>query len=680
MNPFFDFFELFSSKIFWQTPKANLTYGEVKITIDSLAKHITLPERTLVAVQEENPFDVLTHVFALWKKRCVPVLIAADTPADMMNELEAQVPFGEECPEGNLVFFSSGSQGTPKGIVHSLDTLMNSAIATNQYYELEAGEKWGLTLPPHHTGGFMIVLRCLIAGATIYHADKWRDVVKHPCQFYSLVPTQLQDSLTNENLQKARVVLIGGSAMAQDLLDQANKKHIPLYLSYGMTETAAQIASTKMNPPLSTMAGFPLPGSEILLNKDSKIAIKSNALMVGQYTHGIFHEPDLDEGWFIQKDIGEMNEAGLMIIGRSDRIFISGGENINPMSIESALIELPQVQAAFVEPMDDLKFGKIPVALIEAEEKDLNLIKEELQFKLPKFMLPKDIIPFKWDVKNGLKPDQRSKNLLLNLNKMKKEVHFHFEMTGTLSKPILIMLHGFMGSTQEWKSIIKELHSEFFMLILDLPGHGKTDAKFYSTQDEFLNELESFISLLTPHSPIGLGYSMGGRMLLQLEKRTPGLFSHLILESVHPGISNLDEKRERLEKDSTLLDGTFTTAKFREFLESWYALPLFKGIKEHPNFEPMIKTKLQEVPSKLQAGLNLLSTAHQENCFSVFEQTQTPILYLAGNEDQKYAEFAQSIEKLERPNIQVIIAPGCSHNIHFQDQNLFLDSIRAALK
>jgi o-succinylbenzoate---CoA ligase len=680
MNPFFDFFELFSSKIFWQSPKTSLTYGEVKKTIDSLADHITLPERTLVAIQEENPFDVLTHVFALWKKGCVPVLIAADTPADMMNELEAQVPFGEECPEGNLVFFSSGSQGTPKGIVHSVETLLNSAIATNQYYELEAEEKWGLTLPIHHTGGFMILLRCLIAGATIYHADKWREVLKHPCQFYSLVPTQLQDSLSNENLNTARVVLIGGSAMAQDLLDQANEKHIPLFLSYGMTETAAQITSTKKNPPLSTMAGFALPGSEILLNEDSKIAIKSNALMVGQYTHGIFHEPDLDEGWFIQKDIGEMNENGLLIKGRSDRIFISGGENINPMSIEKALMELPQVQSAFVEAVDDPKFGKVPIALIEADEKDLNLIKEELQFKLPKYMLPKEIIPFTWDVERGLKPDQRLKSLLINLNQIKKEVHFHFEMKGTLSKPILIMLHGFMGSTKEWDTLVKELHSEFFLLSIDLPGHGKTESKSYSSQDEFLNDLESFVSLLSVHSPIGLGYSMGGRMLLQLEKRRPGLFSQLILESVHPGINNSEEKRERLEKDSTLLDGTFTTAKFRDFLESWYSLPLFKGIKEHAQYEEMLKAKLQEKPSELQAGINLLSTAHQEDCFSVFEQTQTPILYMAGADDQKYAQFARDIENLGRSNIRVQIVSGCSHNIHFQDQNLFLESIRAALK
>ena len=429
-------------------------------------------------------------------------------------------------------------------------------------------------------------------GASVFHAEKWREVVNHQSDFYSLVPTQLQESINTQTLQKARVVLIGGAAMGQDTLDRANQNKIPVYLSFGMTETAAQITSTDAYPKNSNLAGAPLKGNQIEIDEKGLIKIKSNCLMVGLYTQGIFHEPDLENDWFIQKDLGEFTQEGLLIYGRSDRIFISGGENINPISIEKALMDLSAVHSAFVEPVSDQKFGKVPLALIEANPEDLELIQEEMNYRLPKFMQPKDYIFFKWNYEKSLKPDQQYRSLLTSLYEQRQKVHFHFETFGTLGKPVVLLLHGFMGSLHEWKEVINELKEDFFLIALDLPGHGKTKAEHYSSKQDFLNELNTFAKALGDFNPMAIGYSMGGRMLLQHEKQFPGLFSKLILESVHPGLIESHEKSERLLKDQSLLDGLYTTAKFRDFLDKWYDLPLFSGIKSLPNYEELIKARL----------------------------------------------------------------------------------------
>ncbi len=680
MNSFLASIKEHSNNVFWEDSHTKVHYHQLEDTILQLAEHVSLPERTLVAVQEAHPLDVLKQVLALWKKNCIPVLIPSDTPADMMSDLETQVPFGEECPEGDLVFFTSGTQGKPKGIVHSIQTLFNSANATIQHYGLVEGNKWGLTLPVHHTGGFMILLRCIAVGATVVHGNSWRDVLHTPCDFYSLVPTQLQESIHNENLIKAKVVLIGGAALSQDILNAANEEGIPIYLSYGMTETAAQITSSMINPTISNLAGHPLPGSEVDLDQEGHIKLKSNGLMIGQFTHGIFHSPELIDDWFVQKDFGEMTNDGLIVKGRSDRIFISGGENINPTTIEKAFFELPYVNSIYVEAVDDERFGKVPIALIEAQRDELEKIEEEAGYRLPKFMHPKEYIPFKWDYERGLKPDKRFRKLLIDLYQMKKKVHFNYEVEGTLGKPVVIMLHGFMGDTSDWKTIVDKISDQCFMILIDLPGHGKTQSNSYTDQQQFLDELQMFSSQFKNHTPTGVGYSMGGRLLLQLENQTPGLFKSLLLESVHPGIQDDSERIERLKKDETLLDGLFTTAKFRDFLDSWYDLPLFQGIKDNKNYENMVRHKLQATPSELQQGLNLLSTGHQTDCREVFKTGKTPITYIAGGRDSKYAEFAKEIASYGNSMVEVGISAGNCHNIHFESPDMFCMYLKAALK
>src|SRR4029077_16530151 len=105
-------------------------------------------------------------------------------------------------------------------------------------------------------------------------------------------------------------------------------------------------------------------------------------------------------------DLGRINAQGhLEIIGRKDRQFISGGENIQPEEIEQALCALPGIRNAIVLPIPDAEFGERPVAFIDDETKShtLDSIKEALRSQLPSFKHPVKLLPYPSDA--GMKPN-----------------------------------------------------------------------------------------------------------------------------------------------------------------------------------------------------------------------------------------------------------------------------------
>jgi O-succinylbenzoic acid--CoA ligase len=99
----------------------------------------------------------------------------------------------------------------------------------------------------------------------------------------------------------------------------------------------------------------------------------------------------LDEGWFATRDLGEWTQNGsLRILGRKDRLFISGGENIQPEEIERALCTLPGILFARVDPIPDPEFGQRPIATIHdtTQKYTLETVRHHLQPLLPSFKLP----------------------------------------------------------------------------------------------------------------------------------------------------------------------------------------------------------------------------------------------------------------------------------------------------
>lgn len=304
-----------------------------------------------------------------------------------------------ELPPGvALVISTSGSEGEPRGVMLSNASLDAAAAASNRLLPLGAGDLWLNCLPLYHIGGQAILWRCARAGAGVLLHDGFNaeavaaDLCRHPVSHLSLVPAMLARLLEASATPPAslRHVMIGGAALAPALYERATAAGWPLNPSYGMSETAAQIATwTPADGPWHEgLVGRPLAGSEIALAADGRIRVRGPQLMLGYLDGGGIDE----DGWLTTGDLGEIDAFGrLTVTGRADDMLVSGGANVHPLIVESCLAACPGVRDVAVTGLPDPVWGDLIVALVvgEAAAKDL---KTWCRARLPGAAQPRRIV------------------------------------------------------------------------------------------------------------------------------------------------------------------------------------------------------------------------------------------------------------------------------------------------
>ncbi len=295
-----------------------------------------------------------------------------------------------------LIVATSGSEGAPKGVLLPQRALVAAATASAARIPLAAGDTWLACLPLFHIGGLSIFWRCFAAGAAVrlhegFDATAvWADIAAGRATHVSLVPAMLarlldvsRDAPPPSTLACA---LIGGAALSRPLWRRARNAGWPLYVSYGMSETAAQVATL---PPTDDwdegLVGTPLPGMEIAIGDDGHIRVRGPQLMqgylalpangaaapasgenpehAGTLPAGI--EAPFENGWLRTGDLGHIDAAGhLRVLGRGDDVLVSGGENIHPLEIESRLAACPGVTDVAVTATPDPVWGDLVTALV----------------------------------------------------------------------------------------------------------------------------------------------------------------------------------------------------------------------------------------------------------------------------------------------------------------------------
>ncbi|MCF1437960.1 MAG: o-succinylbenzoate--CoA ligase [Shewanella sp.] len=295
------------------------------------------------------------------------------------------------------IIFTSGSSGTPKAVVHNLAQHVASATGSASLIALHQGDRWLASLPLFHIGGLAILNRCALARASVVFADTSQPLAQqlltHHISHLSLVATQLQRLLNQapDSLKYIKALLLGGGAIAQPLLDRLDESGIAAFTSYGMTEMASQITTGKALGNGSS--GNLLPGRELTL-RDGVIWVRGDTLFMGYLSNvGLNRETD-EEGWFCTKDRGYWDDAGhLHICGRSDNMFVCGGENLQPEELEVVLKQLPDVEDALVFALTDEEFGCLPAAIIKGRmpvqaDADEFVCRHIARFKRPRAYFP----------------------------------------------------------------------------------------------------------------------------------------------------------------------------------------------------------------------------------------------------------------------------------------------------
>ncbi|MCG2578032.1 AMP-binding protein [Dechloromonas sp. XY25] len=285
---------------------------------------------------------------------------------------ERFTPALDDCPPHTaLIISTSGSEGQPRAVLLDAAQLDAAAAAANASLGLEAGDVWLNCLPLYHIGGQSILWRCARAAAGVllhdgFAADKVaRDLVARPVTHISLVPAMLARLLDLGSAPPAslRAVLIGGAALSAPLYERATAAGWPLYVSYGMSETAAQVATFAPDdgPWHEGLVGHPMPGHEVRIGDDGRIQIRGPQVMAGYLdASGIDADGRLTTG-----DLGCLDAGGrLTVLGRADDMLISGGRNVHPQEIESCLAGCPGVVDVAVTGLPDPVWGDLVVALI----------------------------------------------------------------------------------------------------------------------------------------------------------------------------------------------------------------------------------------------------------------------------------------------------------------------------
>jgi O-succinylbenzoic acid--CoA ligase len=309
-----------------------------------------------------------------------------------------------------LILFTSGTSGNPKGVQLSFRNLKASFENSNTVLNHQPGDKWISSLPFYHIGGFSIITRALLSGTSIIipASSKTEDladsIIGYKPTFLSLVSTQLK-RLINMGIKpgiELRCVLLGGGYIEDILVEEAIQERWPISKVYGSTETSSLISFLDCikDDNKKSSGGKPLADNQIFIvneskellpnNKIGEIAIKSESCAKGYYNNPNETDKKFSRGIYYTGDSGYIDEDGYLFIeSRIDDLIISGGENINPLEIEAALLEFPGIQNAAVFGIEDDEWGYIVSAAIITQP-GFNISETELK----KLLLNK-ISPFK---------------------------------------------------------------------------------------------------------------------------------------------------------------------------------------------------------------------------------------------------------------------------------------------
>ena len=277
----------------------------------------------------------------------------------------------------SLLVATSGSTGTPKEIAITSSALLASAAASNKFLNASIGQTWSLLLPLTHIAGINVLIRALKLEST--PLDLRNHVGTYPhADYTAIVPTQLFNALNQnsdllKHLQGAKAVLVGGASLSPELRAQGIAAGINIVSTYGMSETCGGCIYD----------GVALDGVAFELTDDGRIKISGPVLA----------EVERENGWFVTNDLGKIVDGKLQVLGRSDDVIISGGENISLSAIESLInAKFPELLVAAFSTPDD-KWGQaLHVAIASRDEKIRSEVSEVLTQSLGFHAKPKSVL------------------------------------------------------------------------------------------------------------------------------------------------------------------------------------------------------------------------------------------------------------------------------------------------
>ena len=422
--------------IFFSGDNYEVTFEELSYAMGGRTKSLAgvgITNGLRVAIILADSRDIIEILLSCWQLGAIPVLVSSQsTPMEKDQFLESSQPhiiitnweisedlipidvpvfhieelsqgFGGCAPsqlhdvskldQTRLILFTSGSTGTPKAVQLTERNLIESATAWHEQLQFTRNDIYLNCLPMHHIGGISIFIRSFIYGFSSYQLNGFNiDAISNLIEskhitLISMVPTMLQrllDNTKNKLPQSLRGIIVSGGPSTESLMNRCITHDIPVYKSYGMTETSSGICGFWLHeyPSKYESVGLPFLKTKFQVN-ESVLHVSGPTIMDGYFGEEAI-QSCLDTG-----DFASIDEEGFIYINlRRDVQIVTGGENVNPKEVEDILLSHPQITFAKVYGEPDEEWGQMVVAEISTDLQT-NEINEWLSGKISEYKIPK---------------------------------------------------------------------------------------------------------------------------------------------------------------------------------------------------------------------------------------------------------------------------------------------------
>ncbi|MEX0722949.1 MAG: 2-succinyl-6-hydroxy-2,4-cyclohexadiene-1-carboxylate synthase [Gracilimonas sp.] len=261
-------------------------------------------------------------------------------------------------------------------------------------------------------------------------------------------------------------------------------------------------------------------------------------------------------------------------------------------------------------------------------------------------------------------------------------ISYHYEVHQQKEKlPYLVLLHGFMGSGKNFEHLLSGLKEFCNPTTIDLLGHGETEGAELHYRFSAKEQIADLTKLISEQFQLPLflyGYSMGGRLALQLALHRQDLCSGLILESSTFGIEGEAERQARQALDARRSDAIL--GNFKGFLNDWKKMPLFESSTANEELLASAEAiQEQQNPFWLANSLQGFGTGTMPCVRDRLSEIVIPVQLTVGEKDSKFLHLNRQMEK-ELPDAQLHTVKNAGHRVHLEQPEILISHLKSFIQ
>ncbi len=380
------------------------------VTTDQVAEQVNFVERLGQALPDlAKQRDSRHLVLSTAPKLRNLVLLGKSVPVGFVSQIEFdklassvdedrvhEARMGVRLRDPAIMLYTSGTTANPKGCLISHEAIVRNSIALGRHrYALRSHDVFWSPLPMFHiaailplcasldVGGAYATMSYFEAGAALKMLAKHKVTATYPCFVTIMSDLISHPDFATTDLSRITMMNANFAVQPPGIKDAmlAAMPHAIYVGTFGMTETAGTVTTSRLDDPLDQRVGRlgrPLPGLEVRIfnheaGRDAVIGERGEVLVRGYSTLiGYYKDPEktaaaLDQdGWFHTGDVGSLDAAGtIMFHGRTKDMLKVGGENVAAAEIESCLQRHPAVKLAQVVGIPDARLAEVAAAFVE---------------------------------------------------------------------------------------------------------------------------------------------------------------------------------------------------------------------------------------------------------------------------------------------------------------------------